>query len=143
MAFVEAHPKRSDIPHFHVLSLAPAFVVGSHKDNPLKDLAWQTGWGYMATEEEVKGWKAAWYVAKYASKTDPSIPRGFRRCRTSRDWTKIPSVDLPSYMVKSQKEHLAEYLLRVEEGTGVDVDLLYQRYKVACSIHEVIDYDDV
>jgi len=91
----------------------------------------------MATEEEVKSWKAAWYVAKYASKTDPSIPRNFRRCRTSRDWTKLPEVDLPAYLVKGKDEFLAEFIVRVSDTSAVDPDVLLTRYRVACSLFEV------
>jgi len=91
----------------------------------------------MATEELVVGWKAAWYVAKYASKHDPAIPRNFRRCRTSRDWEKLPDVDLPSYLVKSRSEHTSEFILRVSDITGVAPDQLYSRWKTAHNIFEL------
>jgi len=142
LAFVECHPKRSNIPHFHVLSLTASPVVGKHKTNPIKDLAWSAGFGYMATEEIVQTWKAAWYVAKYASKHDPSIPRNFRRCRCSRDWAKLPEVDLPAYMVKGKAEHLGDFLLRVSEDCGVEPEILHTRWNVAHSLFELRDYDD-
>jgi len=142
LAFVECHPKRSHIPHFHVLSLTPSPVVGSHHAQPLKDLAYQSGFGFMATEELVESWKAAWYVAKYASKHDPSIPRGFRRCRSSRDWTKLPEQTLAAYMVKSRSEHLWQFIVRVAEQTGVDEQTLERRFFVACNLYDMGNYGD-
>lgn len=137
LAFVECHPKRSHIPHFHVLSLTPSPVVGSHIAKPIKDLAYNSGFGYMATEELVASWKAAWYVAKYASKHDSSIPRNFRRCRSSRDWAKLPEQTLPAYMVKSKAEHLWEFIQRVSDCSGVVQETLLLRWRVACNIYEV------
>jgi hypothetical protein len=128
LAFVECHPKRGKIPHFHVLSLSPAPVVGSHKSNPIKDLAFKAGFGYMATEEKIESGKAAGYVAKYASKHDPSIPRNFRRCRCSQDWAKLPEIELDPYLVKSRNESLTDYLLRVNSQTYVDMETLYIRW---------------
>jgi hypothetical protein len=142
LAFVECHPQRHSIPHFHAISLTKAPMVGDHIRNPIKDLAYQAGFGFMATEEVVQGWKAAWYVAKYASKHDPAIPRNFRRCRASRDWTKLPEMDLPAYLVKGRNEHLSEFIIRASENTDVDPDTLYRRYKIACNLFEVTGYDD-
>lgn len=129
LAFVECHPKRGKIPHFHVLSLSAAPVVASHKVNPLKDLAWQSGFGYIAKEEEVQSGKAAGYVAKYASKHDTSIPRNFRRCRCSQDWAKLPEIELDPYLVKSRTESLTDFLLRVNSQTYVEMETLYIRWK--------------
>jgi len=142
LAFVECHPKRGLIPHFHVLSLTAAPVVGTHKSNPLKDLAWDSGFGFMATEEIVASWKAAWYVAKYASKTDVSIPPNFRRCRTSRDWEKLPEIELPAYLVRARSEHLAEFIARVSDVTDVDMGILYGRFRDASSLFEMKGYED-
>jgi len=129
MAFVECHPKRSKIPHFHVLSLTPSPALGTHKAEPLKDLAYMAGFGYMATESEVQGYKAAYYVAKYASKHDTAMPRNFRRVRTSQDWAKLPEVLLDPYLVKSHDENVSEFLLRVNTQTNVDIDTLYIRWQ--------------
>jgi len=142
LAFVECHPKRSHIPHFHVLSLTAAPVVGSHRSQPLKDLAYRAGFGYIALEETVASWKAAWYVAKYASKHDPYIPRNFRRCRASRDWAKLPETAFPPYIVKSRSEHTWEYALRVADQTGVDPEQILFRYRTACNLYEV-SYNDL
>ncbi len=140
LAFVECHPKRASIPHFHVLSLTPAPVVGAHKTNPLKDLAWQAGFGYMATEEVVATWKAAWYVAKYASKTDPAIPPRFHRCRASRDWAKLPEIEMPAFLVRARSESLSEFIARVSDASDVDMGVLYRRFRDASSLFEMKGY---
>jgi len=129
LAFVECHPNRAKIPHFHVVSLTPAPQTGSHKTRPIKDLAWNTGFGFMATEEKIESGKAAGYVAKYASKHDPSIPRNFRRCRCSQDWAKLPEIKLDPYLVKSRTESLSDFLIRVNTQTSVDLDTLYIRWQ--------------
>jgi hypothetical protein len=117
-------------------------VVGRHKTNPLQDLAFYSGFGYEATEELVASWKAAWYVAKYASKTDPAIPRNFRRCRSSRDWTKLPEQTLSAYMVKSRNEKLWEFIVRVAETVDLPEERLMERWRVACNLYEGNDYGD-
>jgi len=142
LAFVEIHPNRTGIPHFHCLSFSQAPICGSHIAEPIKDFAWQCGFGYKATEEEVVGWKAAWYVSKYASKHDPSIPRNFRRCRASRDWAKLPEHDLPAYIVKSRSEHTWEFIQRVSEATDVPEETLMLRYTIACNQFEVQRWDE-
>lgn len=142
LAFVECHTRRSAIPHFHVLSLTPAPVVGRHLSTPIKDLAFGAGFGYMAKEEKIDSGKAASYVAKYASKHDPAIPRGFRRCRCSRDWAKLPEINLPAYLVKSRSEHLADFLVRVAEVTGAEIEILYTRWRVAHNLYNVGYYND-
>lgn len=83
----------------------------------------------MATEDEVEGYKGAYYVAKYASKHDTSMPAHFRRVRTSQDWAKLPEVLLEPYLVKSPLESLSEYLLRVNMKTDVELDTLYIRWQ--------------
>lgn len=128
LAFVECHPKRSKIPHFHVISMTACPVTGSHVEQPLKDLAYTCGFGYIAKEEEIDGGKAAGYVSKYASKHDPSIPRNFHRARASSDWLKLPEVDLPAYLVKGPRETLSNYLLRVNNQSEIDIDILYMRW---------------
>jgi len=82
----------------------------------------------MAKEEIVESGQAAGYVAKYASKHDPSIPRNFRRCRCSQDWAKLPEIELNPYLVKSRDESLTDFLLRVNTQTCVDMETLYIRW---------------
>jgi hypothetical protein len=96
----------------------------------------------MATEELVASWKAAWYVAKYASKTDPAIPFRFRRCRSSRDWSKLPESDLAAFLVKARIEHLSDFLLRVSDATGVEPDVLHRRYRTTASLFEMKGFED-
>lgn len=115
VAFVEGQPHRVDMPHFHIISLIKA-------PKRLKDIAVWSGFGYQADEKRVTGDKAAWYVAKYASKQSPSCPRGFRRVRASRGWTKLPEKGGPGLIVQAQKETLQAYFLRVADETGIPVD---------------------
>ena len=56
LAAVEAHPRRNKIPHFHIVTLAPA-------PYRLKDLAYYSGFGYQAKEEKIWSERGAAYVA--------------------------------------------------------------------------------
>jgi len=118
-AFVEGQPQRGHMPHFHVITLTPA-------PYRIKDLAHDCGFGYQATESVVTSCQAANYCAKYASKTNPATPKGFRRVRASLDWAKLPDMEGDALMVRAKSELLSDYLLRVHWITGVDIDdLLY------------------
>ena len=117
-AFVEAHPHRSNIPHFHIITFAPS-------PRRLKDLAVYCGFGHQAKELEINGKMAANYVSKYASKGSPAIPPYFRRVRVSQDW---PSLPLPEYPIKvfpvGRREALSEYLRRMSVTLGYPLALL-------------------
>lgn len=115
VAFVEGQPHRKDMPHFHIISLIKC-------PKRLKDVAVWSGFGYQASEKRVTGDKAAWYVAKYASKQSPSCPAGFRRVRASVGWTKLPEKDGASLIVQAGKESLQDYLLRVSAETKLPFD---------------------
>lgn len=118
-AFVEGQPKRDYMPHFHIISLRKA-------PYRLKDFAHDAGFGYQARERLVTSGAAANYCAKYASKTNPATPKNFRRVRASKDWAKLPEYEGDPLLVKSKKELLSDYLLRVHWATGVPLDdLLY------------------
>jgi len=118
-AFVEGQPQRDYMPHFHVISMQQAPMR-------LKDLAMECGFGYQAKATIVNSGKAANYCAKYASKTNPATPKGFRRVRSSRDWAKLPDYDGDPLLVKGRQELLSDFLLRVHWISGVPVDdLLY------------------
>lgn len=117
VAFVEGQPHRVDMPHFHIISLTKS-------PKRLKDMAVWAGFGYQAKEVKVTGDKAAWYVAKYASKQSPSCPRGFRRVRASQGWTKLPKKDGPGLIVQAGNETLQDYLSRVASETGIPLDTL-------------------
>lgn len=130
LAFVEGQPKRSYMPHFHILS--------SHKSpRRLKDMAMYAGFGYEAKEKAVDGPKAMSYVAKYASKQHESMPKKFRRVRASRDWAKLPPFKGDPLYVKAKDETLAAFLLRVNEATGVDIDTLLDRWSLVSLMVEL------
>lgn len=127
LAFVEGHPQRSWIPHFHLISMSRSPIR-------LKDLAMQAGFGYQATESLVTSGQAGQYVAKYASKVNPAIPKGFRRVRCSQDWTKLPDFIGDPLLVKARSETTTHYLLRVNEVSGVPVDDLRDAWE---GMHEL------
>jgi len=87
------------------------------------------GFGYQAKESKINGPKAASYCAKYASKISPNTPKGFRRVRASRDWAKLPDVDYTPLMVKSRGETVMSFILRVSDNTGIESDILYERWR--------------
>lgn len=137
VAFVEAHPKRSKIPHFHIISMLPIPEKYKWRKNEktgkrwrykmrLKDFAYRAGFGFIAYDKPVTTARAGWYVAKYASKTDEKMPKGFRRVRAARAWDKLPKRDGPTLIVKARGETNYHYCLRVQEITGIAVDELYE-----------------
>lgn len=115
LAFVEGQPKRGGMPHFHIISMCGA-------PYRLKDLAWYYGFGYQAKEIKIESPQAASYVAKYASKGDKSIPKGFRRVRASQDWEKLPPHSRRPYIIAGRDEDVAHYLIRVSEETHLTLD---------------------
>lgn len=121
-AFIEAHPHRHLIPHFHLVSIQKC-------PSRLKDLAVHCGFGYQAKEIPINGAAASYYVAKYANKTDMAIPRHFRRVRVSRRWPSLPSpvYEVPVYPVK-KREALSAYFLRMSALLGHPVDILRDRW---------------
>lgn len=121
-AFVELHPQRDRIPHFHVISLSVAPAR-------LKDIAAHCGFGYMAKELPCTGKMAAVYVAKYCSKQGYEMPRGFRRVRISQSWPKLPA---PAYEKRiypqRSRETTQSYLRRIASTIGQRYDVLYNRW---------------
>lgn len=115
LAFVEGQPKRGAMPHFHIISMEKS-------PYRLKDLAFHHGFGYQAKEIKIESPQAAQYVAKYASKGDKSIPKGFRRVRASQDWAKLPPRSRAPYIVAAKDEDITHYLIRVSEETHLSVD---------------------
>jgi hypothetical protein len=117
-AFVECHPHRHFIPHFHVISLAAA-------PYRLNDLAAHCGFGFKSWDRQITSKAAAQYVTKYASKQGYVMPRGFRRVRISYGWPKLPK---PSYSkrVYPMKAHesVKAYVRRIAILTGEDYGLL-------------------
>jgi len=118
-AFVEIHPHRVGIAHFHI-------VTFTKSPQRIKDLAHHAGFGYMATEDLIEGWKAAYYVSKYTSKQGTEMPKGFRRVRLSQGWPCLPDAlyDVPLYPI-AKRETLSEYLHRVSVLVSTpEIDLL-------------------
>jgi len=121
-AFVEAHPHRAFIPHFHIIALHKA-------PERLKDMAVHAGFGYQAKEQQINGRMAVSYVAKYASKQGTFIPRNFRRVRISRAWPSLPEplYEIPVYPI-ARGEALSGYLRRMSITLGRPVDILRDVY---------------
>lgn len=124
-AFVEGQPRRGYMPHFHIISIQRC-------PSRLKDVAVNAGFGYQAKEEIVTDDKASFYVAKYATKQSPYTPRGFRRVRTSQDWAKLPDGDWPELVLWKADQPLIAFLLEVNYYSGVDVEILYNKWSLAC-----------
>lgn len=89
---VEAHTKRAQIPHMHVLcdrTLNPELLK---KDARSAGFGWSTGYQEIAAagkEVDDRVMQACKYLAKYDSKAGRqkiSMPKGFRRIRTSQNW---------------------------------------------------------
>lgn len=121
-AFVECHPQRALIPHFHIVSLA-------YQPYRLKDLAVHCGFGFEDEWSQITGKRAAQYVTKYCSKQGYAMPRGFRRVRVSRDWPKLPDpvYDLKVYYPKS-RESVVAYVRRVAITIDTDYNVLMSRW---------------
>lgn len=116
------------MPHFHVLSSSPPTAKpGKHGYITKHNMhAWAValGWGFEADLQEVRGDKAASYVAKYASKQHPSTPKGFRRVRASRGWAKDLPESFRRLIVPFRGESLVDFIIRVAEITGLPAEEL-------------------
>lgn len=121
LAFVEGQAHRNGMPHFHVITGQPA-------PYRLKDLAAHLGFGYQAWDVLVNSSQGAQYVAKYASKGDPAMPRNFRRVRACRAWEKLPNHVRVPYICQRKGEDLAAFLVRVSEETPLSVDDAYEKW---------------
>lgn len=122
-AFVEIHPHRVGIAHFHVIT----FEASTER---IKDRAVHAGFGYMATEQLIEGWEAARYVSKYTSKQGSQMPKGFRRVRLSQKWPKLPEAayDIPLLPMRA-KESLGDYLVRVSKVSEQPIIDLLARWQ--------------
>jgi len=120
-AFVEGQPLRSNMPHFHVISMFKA-------PKKFKTMAVECGFGYQAKQKVVTSKKAAWYVAKYASKGDSNMPKNFRRVRASQTWSQLPEGGQQELLVKSRTETLGAFIMRVHDETNVPHELLLERW---------------
>lgn len=120
-AVVEGQPKRSDMPHFHIISMTKAPAR-------LKDMAVHAGFGHQAKEKTIDGAQAGYYVTKYSTKSSKAMPKKFRRVRVSQDWPKLPEYHGLPMIVKAKNEHTSAYIMRVSEITGVGLDVLWERW---------------
>lgn len=121
LAFVEGQPRRSQMPHFH--------IIASHKcPVRIKDFAVKRGFGYQAKETEIDGNGAADYVTKYVTKGDAGMPRGFRRCRPSQGWAKLPVSLAHKLIVPVKGEKLYMFLVRVSDETGLPISAVYSKW---------------
>lgn len=122
-AFVEIHPHRVGVAHFHIVSLKAS-------GTRLKDRAAHAGFGYMATEDLIEGWRAAYYVSKYTSKQGREMPKGFRRVRLSQHWPKLPSAlyEIPLLPMRN-REGLGAYIERIANETHLAECDLFARWE--------------
>ena len=141
LAFVEGQQKRGGMPHFHILSTAQPptkrGMRGYVTNRGTHDFAVAYGWGYQAKLELVTGSQAAVYVAKYASKGDPSMPRNFRRVRASRDFPKLPDLGGLPLLVPARSEDVAHFIDRVCSETGLEHAEAYKLYSQAVATLEL------
>jgi hypothetical protein len=121
-AFVEAHPHRNLIPHFHIISLQRA-------PERLKDMANHAGFGYQAKDVCINGKMAAAYVSKYTTKGGKGVARHFRRVRVSHDWPRLPEPIYEMQVYPPQKgEAIALYLPRVSGILGIPLEVVRTRW---------------
>jgi len=124
IAFVEGQPHRDYMPHFHIIASShplPQTIKQSDK-TALANVARRCGFGWVCDYQVVTDKHAAAYVAKYASKVAPNMPKGFRRVRTSQGFADMPDAIQPSLILPMPNEKLAQYLIRAGDITGYDPD---------------------
>lgn len=121
VAFIEGQPKRSNMPHFHIISMEKAPMR-------LKDLAVLCGFGYQAWDEKVKDKRAAHYTAKYLTKQSPVTPEGFKRVRHSQDWPKLPDIDILPLLIKKRGEFWLDYFMRVSDTCNLSITEVIDRW---------------
>jgi len=128
LSFVEGQAKRNGMPHFHILSVQPI----PRSFGRIKDFAVNIGFGFQATDIMIDKGKATRYVAKYASKGDPRMPKRFRRVRVSRQWYReSDNHKRDAYIVRARREDYWSYIARVSRETGVDAEQIAAEYVAA------------
>jgi len=123
-AFIEEQSR--GVPHLH------AVATISITTRELKDLAVKCGFGHQAKAEPVKGPAVGWYVAKYLTKSDgtmPNAPAHHRRVRFSQNWPELPAPTHDSTLiVKSPSETLVAWALRAQAaGIALGLDQILSR----------------
>jgi len=132
LAAVEGQRQRDAMPHFHILTTVeppwPRGKRGYVTKHGVHDFAVAYGWGHQAELEIVSNAQAAVYIAKYASKGDPAMPRNFRRMRVSADWPALPDMAGSPLLVPARDEDIAHYIARVADETGSPPEEVYSAY---------------
>jgi len=109
-AFVEEQTR--GVPHLHAVA---TLAITTRE---LKELAVSCGFGYQAHADAVRSPAVGWYVAKYLTKSDgtmPNAPKGHRRVRFSREWPELPKPQGGSdLIVKAPNETLMNWALRAQ-----------------------------
>lgn len=140
LAFVEGQPNREGMPHFHIISDVPLPIwpgkSGYITKRQVHDFAYSKGFGFEAEQSIVVRSQAAAYVAKYASKGDPAMPRNFRRVRASKLLWREEFEPRDKWIVKGRGEGLASFLLRVSEATELTEAEVYMRMLIVWSENE-------
>lgn len=135
LAFVEGQPKRGGMPHFHVISDVPIPVwpnaQGEITKRMVHDFAHSAGFGFEAEQEIINSSKAAAYVAKYASKQHPAMPKNFRRVRASKMLWRAELPEKDKWLVKARNEGMADFVARVSAVTLLSEAEVYSRI-LAC-----------
>jgi hypothetical protein len=136
VAFVQGQPRRSDMPHFHIISDRVPMHWKYYKDKPkawlrwrFKDFAVHYGFGHQADCELVDSKKAALYVSRYASRGDKAMPKNFRRVRACEEWPKLPETTYAPYIVRRLDEPFSAYISRVSEVTHIERAILLDRWQ--------------
>lgn len=140
LAVVEEQPKKRKMPHFHVLAfcrIPPGYSRRKDPNKWIKDFGVKMGFGHQCTQQEVTDWLAAIYIAKYLGKDGQGMPKGFRRVRVSRYFPRRPQQPKQPYFVRSIGELLQDYLMRVQDVTGLDLDDLLHAYQDTYTLMEL------
>lgn len=133
LAFVEGQQQtRGGMPHFHIISTRPLPIetskTGYTSKHKVHNFARLFGFGYECDQKAVSDKGAAYYVSKYASKQDASVPRGTRRVRATQSWYKDPKAERKPLLVPARNEDLAHFIDRVSSETGISHETLANAY---------------
>ena len=147
LAFVEGQTETRDgMPHFHVMTnrTLESWVGkrGYITQHNLHNWAVMRGFGFEVDLKQVVDKEAAFYVSKYASKGDPSMPKNFRRVRACRSWSKLERDIERKLIVPSKGESLIHFMMRLNDLTNVDIDTLYERWSKAQDELKLLNEDN-
>ncbi len=121
-AFAEEQHVSRNMVHLHI-------ITRSNMPSRLNDLAVHCGFGPQSRNIIISSVGASFYVSKYASKSLPHAPSGFRRVRISESWPRLPDPILPAdYIPMEPRESLKAYIARCAAALGYQVADLAERY---------------